>query len=251
MPEKKNDALVVIANEVPAYVRDQDAGRGFAPDDQDMVKLPFFRVLQGQSKEVSNSPALLGKFWSDHHGKTIDAPFDLIAIKYEKEFMHFDEERNLIWRTTDGNDERLLQTARDLDLPLRFFAWRHFLCLAPYQHPDIPAGLGVLSFKGMTTNIAKQWYTAMKNRPGDMCAQVHTVTIDTGKNEKGSWYFPQPTFRGYLPLEDYDQILKVFEEWAATPLGPQFEDAPTAEAVREAEVLDNQDGNQDGEPLPF
>ena len=193
----------------PDYLKDHDGKVGAAENHDLLASVPRMMLLDKSSKPVQDfmEGAVAGKVWSTKHRAPIggvakmgpngieeQTPVIVVPLKAELEWIRFDDDGNLMWRTQDP-DSQLVQ---DLGDQAYKFKQLHFLVLAPINNEDYEPQPMILTFKGSNYKIGLKWYDEMDSRKGDMYTQVYELSVMHTKDGNYSWFsFIAPKFLGY------------------------------------------------------
>lgn len=234
-------SIIPLSDTLPSYIDSDAPKRGFE-NVGDLMRPPLLYQIQATTK-VKEKPEDEGHFWSEAHNGILKCPFYVVPIKYELEFMMFDDERQLMWRTNDPNDDMV----RDLGNDAWRARWHHLLVKAPWASKDKPSMACMMSFKSVTEKIVRRWVTEMAQRPGDMFAQVYKVDMPKKKasNQKGSWWYPEISFAGMVDEASYRRLLVEYQgQWASQHVS----------GAREEDTSEGEDSGSNGpvsEDAPF
>lgn len=205
-------AIIPLGKDLPSYIDLDKAKRGFE-NVGDLLKPPLLYQIQGQSR-VKEDPSWEGHFWSEGHNIMIPCPFYVVPVKYELEFMMFDDDRNIMWRTHNVDDPNVRELGNDSWRA----RWHHVLVKAPWAHKDHLPLTSMWSFKGTGEKIVRRWISEMAQRPGDMFSQVYKIDRPKkpASNNRGSWWYPEITFEGFVDPKSFERINAEYQNtWAA------------------------------------
>lgn len=104
------DALSKIQNaEVPSFLKpSQDAvADGFLDDESGMIEIPRLKILQGISGEVQDGVGKPGEFFSNKMSRPLGKTITVSPIAIDIEWVKFNDEMKVEWRTSDPNDPRV------------------------------------------------------------------------------------------------------------------------------------------------
>jgi hypothetical protein len=220
MAAKKQSDMVPTSADLPAYLQDDEMmTAGKIQDDQDLLSPPRLKILHGTSSEISGHQ--LGDIWSQAHNEVLSQGFEFIPIKFAKEWMRFNDDLELEWRTADPNDVRVTS---DDD------AWKyktiHCLILGPVGGQELPV---IASFRGTDFKSGRTFYqeTLMKKVPA--AGQVYTMSSKKVEGGKHTWYNSAIRFSRFATEEEFSRAKDIFRAFANIPLTPTFEDAAKTE----------------------
>ena len=222
--DEPTNALAPVNQTGGAMMLNNDT-RGFEePVDQTDLIIPRAKLVQPTSEEVSDPTFALraGAMINSLTKEAISPQF--VPIFYYKEYLRFNGRKPadpgyvaevapgaLIWRTRDGNDQRVLAECGfgpDGETPLAITTL-NFFCL--FTDSAMPL---ILSFGKTSYKAGKNLLSLAKLRGGAMFSRKYKLGVLPAKNDKGSYFVLKVDPAGDCDAEMFRTAESYFNQFA-------------------------------------
>lgn len=203
--------------QLPAHLREVAANEGFLPDDTGLIIPPRLKIIQAMSDE-SGEQARPGEIWSQAKQGVLAQPVSLVPILEGHEWIAF-KDRKLLWRTTDRNDPRATSEFYNFNV----------LCFVEEE-------LEILNMRRSAMETARAFHTEAKRKRVPLYAQRWELTTRAENGEKGKYYVPVMTFKGFLGAEAFETMRKLYGEFKSTFAQRASEEAKGGEPAHDTDV---------------
>lgn len=208
-------ALATTSEALPDFMKDDAPDAGRLKNEEGLFQVPFLKILQGLSNEVSARAGMIGDIWSQAHEKALggpNKPAHLIPVSVQRNWTLFDG-KQFLWRANSEDDAstRLAESLRQKpDLKVKE-VWQtsrlQVMVLAPVLPDYHDMRPMVLSFHGKAHKIGATWYKAFTNRSAvkfnaPFYGQVWALSAVSTKNDQGDWFIPMLSFAGLIKTKD-------------------------------------------------
>lgn len=182
-------------------------GKGFegVGDDRDLIRPPRIKLLQALSPEVADGDREAGEIINTATGQPIPND-DIIPVFVWREWIKWDEDGKIEWRSTDQKDERVIAEGRWVDnKPPTATPYLHFIVIVRgMTHP------AVLSFAKTSYNAGRTMYNQAKFAGGNLYDHVFKLTTVKKSNAKDQKFFVYSATRVAESTEEEREIAKEF-----------------------------------------
>lgn len=204
-----------------------EAPRGFEKgiDKEDLI-IPRAKLVQLQSDECTQLNIKMGSLVNSLTKEVL--PSEFIPVFFNKSWVRFNprneedpnfdaskEPGEMIWRSDDPNDPRVLTEAKfgaSGEPPLAL-TMLNFLVYFPGCEMPL-----ILSFAKTSFKAGKQLLSMCQFSGGDMFSHKYKITTEVAKNKKGTYAVMKVTQSGKPSEEEYKKALEIYNSFSKKPI---------------------------------
>lgn len=229
-----SEKLSKIEVEVPAFLKlspdetIQGSKHGYLDDEEGVFAPPRLKILNAMSEEVQSGGHAQGQYWSDYHEQTLGKKVLVTPILFRKEWIQFDDNNHIEWRSSNRNDPRVLEgdnhwKCLTINLILRVDQDEKGNALSS---PDDPVLL-VFALRSTGLKDMNELYKLAKKISRDRGVPLYGQRYELGcylkSTPKGKHFAMSYRFAGYVDNEeDFKQLEEIHAAFLGSNIQPTY-----------------------------